>query len=67
MHCYFAWNYPDGRKAVRFDDAEKREILSLNRYKIVALLDFFSWRLDRQYKNPAACFHGFYVEEPKII
>ena len=60
----FAWQYPDGKRAARFDDEEKREILRQNRFRITALLDFFSWWLAEQRNNPKRQFDGFYVEGP---
>ena len=60
----FAWERPDGTKAVRFGDEEKREILSKNRFRVLALLDFFSWWLSEQRDDPDTCFDGFYVEGP---
>ena len=60
----FAWVYPDGKMAVRHDEKEKREILFQNRFRIVALLDFFAGWLERQRNNPNITFNGFYVQGP---
>lgn len=64
LNSDFAWRYPDGKRASRFDGEEKREILQQNRFRITELLDFFSWWLSEQRNNPKRQFNGFYVEGP---
>lgn len=69
MQSEFAREYPDSGKAVRFYDAEKRKAemrknLSQNRYRIVALFDFFAWWLSEQLHNPNTSSNGFYVFGP---
>ena len=64
LNSNFAWQYLDGRTATRFDEEEKREILSQNRFRVLSLLDFFSWWLSGQRNALGTCFDGFYVEGP---
>ena len=64
LNSHFAWEYPDDRKAVRFDEEERCEILSQNRFRVLALLDFFAWWLSEQRNSTSTFFDGFYVEGP---
>ncbi len=54
----FAARYSDGSRAPRLDDKMKRTLLVQNRFRIVELLDFFSWWLT------SAGQGGFYVQGP---
>lgn len=65
----FAWEAPSGERVVWDEDKEKmenakRETLSKNRFRIVALLDFFVWWLTEQRNAPNRGFNGFYVVGP---
>ena len=54
----FAVRYPDGSRTPHLDDKMERALLVQNRFRIVELLDFFSWWLT------SAGQGGFYVEGP---
>ena len=54
----FAVRYSDGSRTPHLDDKMERALLMQNRFRIVELLDFFSWWLTNAGQG------GFYVEGP---
>lgn len=69
LNSDFAWESPSGERVAWDKDKEKmeiakREMLSKNRFRILALLDFFVWWLREQRDASDRCYDGFYVMGP---
>ena len=58
MRSDFAWKRPDGTTPFRSHEKVARKILSKNRFRVLALIDFFAWWLSEQRND------GFYVAGP---